>query len=274
VGDDHVSMRSEPEFVTNDVHPKPQPDEKPDDIGMAEFRSSRSTEGSSLSPRVERRVLTDRLNIRAYKFFESQYLDSLIELGRIRIGTANSFREQDGVEGGRSDQHEFVTAWSPDHDIVMTSNDHPFVKKVAGGSTGGTFVMSKGARFSLIEDALLLCFSTAITPAVCQGMYEKFGCDMYYEVPDLARYIFALMDADTRLENGAYKPVSYDRTGEFELEFREPYFRKRPEFAWQNEGRMIFGGSTAGGPFILDVPKIRNLIRVERNPAAPPAAER
>lgn len=208
----------------------------------------------------------------AYVFFNARYLNAVAE-GTIKVGTAASFRAQDGIAGGRSDPREMVETYRPGAGTRRLSYDDPLVARaglhVNPDRVRMEFAFKEQDILRFEEDAYLFCMSEQDTDDICVRMWELFGHDMYYKISDVVRFGDAIMRAEPKLQPIVFcKRVEYWESDETTLSWHPNRFQKRPEYAWQQELRFLWPAETSAMPILIHAPAILPFIEIRRNPAA------
>lgn len=213
--------------------------------------------------------------MRAYKFLPSQFAHDFATKGILRIGTAGSFRIDDGVGGGRNDTDEISHRFRPGPLQVEAAKIPPlkrlFERDGAILSEKFEVEFEDGAELVFQADCYIFCASSKITHRLSRGMAGKFGCDACVRISDVRQFAKILTDHCENLRypgienvpNGTfnfgtvrYLPVDPTIPGNIDP------FRKRPEFRWQNEVRIIWPKAPPLEPFIIEVPELVKLLKM------------
>ncbi|TMJ15700.1 MAG: hypothetical protein E6G94_06280 [Alphaproteobacteria bacterium] len=200
-------------------------------------------------------------NERPYRFFNSEFLKPLSELGRLRIGTAAEYRQADGKVGGRADATDNATVWTGKPDLHSVDNSHPLFRAFNDGKKP-EFKHKVNMIFGTLifaPHAYLLCMSTELTPYLRRRMKNDFGYDMFFRVLDVPAFLQNLCEADARLmTEGTVARVEYSdaqlKAREFPM--RNEDFVKTLDYSWQRELRFRWPNENARDGFIVDAPTI------------------
>ena len=205
--------------------------------------------------------------MKGYKFIPSQFADSFAN-GNIRISPAHVFRQDDGIDDGRSDPQELTTIVKLENGEETVNSSHPLIRDIwqtyKGGQRVYDDVIFSGATISFIDNAYLFCLSSEYNDVIYSEMKNKFNADSAFEISDLEEFCSMLR----RIPEIWYMPmncdfVQYDDTEHNHISDIEtiPYFTKRTMFSWQKEFRICWLGEVFGESIIVNVPEVSSLLK-------------
>lgn len=213
--------------------------------------------------------------MRAYKFLPARFASDFATKGILRIGTAGSFRVDDGVAGGRNDTEEFSHRFQPGP-LRIKAAKIPALKRMLeenGSLVDESVVIAfeDGASIVFETDCYIFCASSKITRRLAVGMAEKFGCDACVRISDVRQFAQILTE---HCENLRYSGIKNVPIGAFDFGVVrylpvDPTIpgdidplRKRREFRWQNEVRIIWPKAPPLEPFIVEIHELTKLLKM------------
>jgi len=179
----------------------------------------------------------------------------------VAIGSVEEFRVPDGEDGGRTDNKEIVTTWSPPGGNYTFAPDHPFVKTILQGQVPPMPVevtIAEGAKFIFRPNAYLYCTSLEYTDDLKERMALEFGADACIAISRPLVFIEALRQHPLMCGRKSwYRPVEYAAVDAEVTEFKgNNPFLKRLEFSWQKEFRILWSAEPAERRRIIEVSQI------------------
>ena len=199
---------------------------------------------------------------RLYKFIAERYAAGMLDLGRIKIGTAEEYRVPDGNAGGRADADELAVGWEPGSGIVDPDQADKFRKLLGREHAKNVqFAFAEGARITFVSNAYMYSMSWEITNEIKNRMESDFGANACIEIA--APLEFSKIISSHPLLAGRQwhlAPVDYiSENVSAKIREQNP-FQKLDQFSWQKETRLIWDGNAGNGE-IIDVPDARRLFK-------------
>lgn len=205
--------------------------------------------------------------MKGYKFIPSQFADSFAN-GNIRISPAHIFRQDDGIDDGRSDSHELTTVVTLENGEETVNSSHPLVRDIwqtyKGEERVYDDVIFSGGTISFIDNAYLFCLSGEYNDEIHTKMNNKFGADAVFEIQNLENFcnklreIPELSHMPMHCDFVSYNDLNHTRISDVDT---IPYFTKRTLFSWQKEYRVCWFGDVFGDSIIISIPQISHLIK-------------
>ena len=118
------------------------------------------------------------VEMKGYKYIPSQFADSFAS-GNIRISPAHTFRQDDGIDDGRSDSQELTTIVKLKTGEETVNSSHPLIRDIwqtyKGGQRVYDDVILSGATISFIDNAYLFCLSSEYNDEIYLEMKNKLA---------------------------------------------------------------------------------------------------
>lgn len=201
-----------------------------------------------------------------YKFTRSEFIDDLKRLGRIAINTTESYRKDDGKDGGLNDPEDAVREWRPS----AGTYDVPFWMasrlKVPQGRDI-KFVFEEGAVIRQTQTGAVFCCSHKMSPGIRTKMLREFGHDTYYRIDNVLEFVRVVSAHESLRDFRAHSDfVTYREYTEIERREGGPAdpWTKRNSYAWQCEYRIAWQTPITWQPRLIDVPAILPYISFAR----------
>jgi hypothetical protein len=205
--------------------------------------------------------------MKGYKFIPSQFADSFAN-GNIRISPAHVFRENDGIDDGRSDFQELTTTVTPEHGELIVNSSHPLIRNIwLTYNKDGERVYDDvifGGSVQIIDNAYLFCLCSEYSEKIYIEMKNKFDADAVFEIENLENFCNLLR----KIPGLSHMPMHCDFVTYSDAKYTSfsdvdtiPYFTKRTLFSWQKEYRICWFGEVFGDSIIVDVPEISSLLK-------------
>lgn len=194
-----------------------------------------------------------------YKHVDQRWADSFEKAQSIRLGTFSAYRMMEGLRADTSEGSQLNYFASGDQRIVRRFVDE---KKGFVCAPKGAMLHFENCTFEeRIPDHLIFCMSREPDFELC----EREGLVPF--AISLMAFAGALIDAHPPLMKGLTGTVRYDKSvGNIALGeiFDADPFQKSADFAWENEVRIVFEGTSIEG--FVDVVAPNAAIAIKRLP--------
>jgi hypothetical protein len=216
----------------------------------------------------------DNQPLHLYKFTEARFARSMLEHGRVRIGTLFDFRKVEEHrstigDAGEAEPNSLATFDSVTLEPGKASP--PYLARAfavrpdaTGPTTTNGLIVEHHMRD---EDYYVYC----VTAEYSVSLLEEAGYDSCVRIEDPRGFFQAMTDAiEERVSQWSVQPCTYGtRTGPYNpAHERHPVWVKDPSFSAQCEIRAVWTPrSHPIEPFTVDIPELRQFLQVEAIPA-------
>jgi hypothetical protein len=202
----------------------------------------------------------------AFKFLNKKFVESFLERGVVKIGTAKEFRIPDGFDAARSDECELITEWRPGEApeeaarTIEVTREHPFISDIGGKIHPEQTLRMKFEKRAVVKvhtDAFLYCVSSEVTEHLRTKMLADFGADACVEIADFEIFA-ALLSGHRRLAGLCWAAGYVKYQDDDPLVYSgSDVFKKRTKYTWQREMRIVWTGD--GIPDVGEVIEVPSL---------------
>lgn len=167
-----------------------------------------------------------------FKYCKRQHMESMMQLGSVRLGSLSDYRRQEGRGGMVSDVHEGAKRIDGYIERLAPENRHryPAVQGLFGPSTRING-LSVSNVVMLAPDQLVFCASHTYDEAAHRQWFEQEGYDACYRINHPMEFCRAITDAlGQRFAPGWLMPVAYINGEDISSPTAgvDPAFVKRP----------------------------------------------
>lgn len=194
---------------------------------------------------------------RLYKFISSEHLSGIKSHGRLFIGTIGYYRVDDGLLGARNDLEDGVWKWKPTPGSYRIEPDH-WLAKTYNLDEPTTLTFEQGAALNYQGDGALFCTSHSLSEGLRRRMAKEFGCDTYFRI-DRPQEFFRAVNSHPEMRFAyagryiVYRNFSDEETRTGGIPWP---WRKRLNYRWQREFRVVWKTPLDWKPRLIDVPDI------------------
>ncbi len=216
-----------------------------------------------------------RARMKAFKFMSSDYVEPFLELGSMKIGSIDEYREPDGKTGARADERDSVTYFEPGAGRLDHIQKKAFTKSFRFTNEPSVdFLFDDGASFIINETGYVFCASRYLTSSLIRKMQAKFDCDACVEISDLRAFAERVTAAVPALQNpipGTSQNCQVDRVNYRDLKAKSRFpegdvWTKDNDYSWQKELRIYWKGQAPHQSFYPEVPDVKDLLeRIDLN---------